>query len=37
MATRHIYFFNYISDKRKTKENVGSLLNETGDLVVQNA
>lgn len=28
-------FCEYISDKRKTRENVGSVLNETRDLVAQ--
>ncbi|GAB0208699.1 mitochondrial enolase superfamily member 1 [Grus japonensis] len=28
-------FYRYISDKRRTKENVGPLQNETGDLVAQ--
>ena len=30
-------FFNYISSKRKTKENVGPLLNEAGVLVTEDA
>jgi len=30
-------FFNYISSKRKTKDNVGPLLNEVGVLVTENA
>ncbi|GAB0205261.1 mitochondrial enolase superfamily member 1 [Grus japonensis] len=28
-------FYRYVSDKRKTRENVGPLQNETGDLVTQ--
>ncbi|GAB0203811.1 hypothetical protein GRJ2_002846700 [Grus japonensis] len=28
-------FYRYVSDKRRTRENVGPLQNETGDLVVQ--
>ncbi|GAB0182313.1 mitochondrial enolase superfamily member 1 [Grus japonensis] len=28
-------FYRYVSDKRKTRENVGPLLKETGDLVIQ--
>ncbi|GAB0176460.1 mitochondrial enolase superfamily member 1 [Grus japonensis] len=28
-------FYRYVSDKEKTKENVGPLWNETGDLVTQ--
>ncbi|GAB0207575.1 mitochondrial enolase superfamily member 1 [Grus japonensis] len=28
-------FFRYVSDKRRTRENVGPLWNETGDLVTQ--
>jgi len=30
-------FFNYISSKRKTRENVGPLLNEVGVLVTEDA
>ena len=30
-------FFNYISSKRKTRDNVGLLLNEAGVLVMENA
>ena len=30
-------FFNYISSKRKPKDNVGPLLNEVGVLVTENA
>jgi len=30
-------FFNYISSKRKTRDNVGLLLNEVGVLVTQDA
>ncbi|GAB0189098.1 mitochondrial enolase superfamily member 1 [Grus japonensis] len=29
-------FYRYVSDKRKARENVGPLQNETGDLVTQN-
>ncbi|GAB0178597.1 hypothetical protein GRJ2_000325000 [Grus japonensis] len=29
-------FYRYVSDKRRTRENVGPLRNETGDLVTQN-
>ncbi|GAB0181989.1 mitochondrial enolase superfamily member 1 [Grus japonensis] len=28
-------FYGYVSDKRRTRENVGPLQNETGDLVTQ--
>ncbi|GAB0207101.1 mitochondrial enolase superfamily member 1 [Grus japonensis] len=28
-------FYTYVSDKKKTRENVGPLQNETGDLVTQ--
>ncbi|GAB0204661.1 mitochondrial enolase superfamily member 1 [Grus japonensis] len=28
-------FYRYVSDKRRTRENVGPLRNETGDLVTQ--
>ena len=27
-------FYKYVGDKRKTKKNVGSLLNKVGDLVM---
>ena len=30
-------FFNYVSSKRKTRENVGLLLNEVGALVTEDA
>ncbi|PKU37340.1 rna-directed dna polymerase from mobile element jockey-like [Limosa lapponica baueri] len=30
-------FFKYLSSKRKTKENVGSLMNEVGALVMEDA
>jgi len=30
-------FFNYISNKRKTRDNVGPLLNEAGVLVTEDA
>jgi len=30
-------FFNYISSKRKARDNVGSLLNEVGVLVTEDA